>query len=90
MANTKSPIFLNPNGNGGMSYSVYYTYNVPHVGPFGVIEMNDVWVAMGVPLNSWFYNLLLDPVHLRMQEVKWEEIYKHISSIAVFTLATIT
>ena len=47
--------------------SVYYTYNVPHVGPFRVIEMKKAWVILGLPLYSRFYYLLLGPVHLRQK-----------------------
>lgn len=43
---------------------MHRTYNVPHIGPFWVIE---VWVTFGVPLYSLFYKLLLGPVHLRME-----------------------
>lgn len=43
---------------------MYCTYNVPHVEPFRVIKMNEAWVNLGMPLYSWFYYLLLGPVHL--------------------------
>lgn len=46
--------------------SVHFTYNVPHVGPFRVIEMNEAWVTLDIPLYSWFYYLLLSPGHLRL------------------------
>lgn len=47
--------------------SVHCTYNVPHVGPLRVIEMNEAWVALSKPLYSWLHYLLLSPVHLRIE-----------------------
>lgn len=50
-----------------MNVLVFCTYNVPHVGPLRIIEMNEAGVPLSVSLYSVFYYLLLSPVHLKME-----------------------
>ncbi len=43
------------------------TNNVPHVGPFGIVEVDVARVAPGVPFDSCLHLLLLRPVDLQKE-----------------------
>lgn len=49
----------------GGGTAVDLTYNVPHAGPFRVIEAEEGGVCLGDPLHSWLDQLLLGPRHLQ-------------------------